>query len=83
VDTLADEIVHVTIYTVMTKGGTILLWPVKIPSASDRRQDKWNASAHEAALAAMTHRVWMKSNREGGFYEFFKSKSTLKSDGPV
>jgi hypothetical protein len=83
VDTLAGEIVHVTIYTVMTKGGTLLLWPVKIPSASDRRQDKWSASAHEAALAAMKCRVRMKSNREGGFYEHFTSKSALGSEGPV
>jgi hypothetical protein len=83
VDILADDIVHVTVYLCMTKGGTLLLWPVKIPSASDRRQDKWSSSAHEAALKAMERRVRMKSNREGGFYEFFTSKSTLKSDGPV
>lgn len=40
VDALADEIVHVTIYTCMTKGGTLILWPIKVPSASDRRKDK-------------------------------------------
>ena len=83
VDILADEIVHVTIYTVMTKGGTVLLWPVKVPKATDRRGDKWNASAHTVALAAMGRRVRMKSNREGGFYEHVTSKSTLNSDGPV
>jgi hypothetical protein len=83
VHTLADEIIHVTIYTVMTKSGVLLLWPIKIPSASDRRQDKWTTSAHEAALKGMERRVRMKSNREGGFYEIFTSKSTLASEGPV
>lgn len=30
----------------------------------------------------MTCRVRIKPNMEGGFYEHFTSKSTLKSDGP-
>jgi len=80
---LAEEVISVTIYTVMTKGGVLLLWPVKLPSATDRRKDKWISSAHAAATKAMERRCRIKANMGAGSYDLFISKSTMQGTEPV
>jgi hypothetical protein len=80
---LGEETIRVTIYTVMTKSGVLLLWPVRLPSAQERRPDKWSASAHEAAAEGMKRRIRIKANMGAGFYDLFTSKSTMRSTDPV
>jgi hypothetical protein len=78
-----NEIITVTIYTVMTKAGVLLLWPVRLPATAGRRSDRWATSAHEAALEAMEHRIKMVANMAGGFYERHISRIPIEDSPPA
>jgi hypothetical protein len=45
---LSDLMVPMTIYTAVTRAGTVLLWPVRLPGEDGRNHDAWT-SAHDAA----------------------------------
>ncbi len=77
----SNEVHAVTIYTVMTKTGTLMLWAARLPS-TERRTDKWATSAHEAAIAAMSRRIKMVANQGGGFYEWTLSPFPLEDSPP-
>jgi hypothetical protein len=67
----------------MTKGGTLMLWPIRMPSNKDRRRDRWISSAHEAAVMAMERRVRIKADMGAGCYALFTSKNSLAGTEPV
>jgi hypothetical protein len=64
---LAGELIHITLYTTVSRQGAVSLWPVRLPAPDDRRND-WHRSAREAAMAASK---WLRltANRHLGAYE--------------
>lgn len=62
--TLASKMIIPT----MTRQGTLLMWPIKLPSP-EGYLDPWNQSALEAADQARTKWVRMVSNKSLGAYE--------------
>lgn len=66
----------VVIYTAITRAGVVFLWPVKLPT-SDGRIIEWHRSAQEAAERAITHWIFMRSNRNLGAYEITEAAATI------
>jgi hypothetical protein len=56
------EFVMVMMRTVITRQGTITLWPIRLPDA-DGRINEWHQSAADAAKYAEEHWVRVKSNK--------------------
>lgn len=78
---LRKETIPVTLYTVLNRTGVLFLWPAKLSGSGHRNADSWNASAHEAAAAAMKRSVRMQSNMGLGAYEHsFSDNSTPEND---
>ena len=59
---LPGEFVMVMMHTVITRQGTIFLWPIRLPDA-DGRINEWHQSAADAAKYAEEHWVRVKSNK--------------------
>jgi hypothetical protein len=66
---LNTECALVTLYTVITRQGTLIIWPAKIPGADGRKVNMWHLSAVEAAERAMKGWVKLSANMHSGFYE--------------
>jgi hypothetical protein len=73
---IPGECLAATIYTAISRAGVLFLWPVRLPS-SDRRRDRWAASAAEAAEAAMKGWVRIKANLGLGAYEWWEASSNI------
>ena len=69
VNALTDEVSPATIYTAITRQGTLFLWPVRLPTADGRRSD-WHRSALEGAELAQTKWLRITANLALGAYEF-------------
>jgi hypothetical protein len=50
---LPGEVVMKTLFTCITRQGDVVLWPVRLPSPDDKRNDWWQ-SAREIAELAMS-----------------------------
>jgi hypothetical protein len=59
---LAGEFSTVSLFTTISRQGTLHLWPVKLPDP-DGRYNEWHRSAAEAAERAMSK--WVPSPRAG------------------
>jgi hypothetical protein len=73
---LMNEMICVTVFTVMNRQGIVSLWPVRLPAPGDRKSE-WHQSAHEAAARAMTQWVRMKANMSLGAYEISIAQSVI------
>jgi hypothetical protein len=69
---LPDLMVPVTIYTVITRQGVVLLWPVRLPGPDGRNHDAWT-SAHEAAERATKAWTRIEWNRALGSYQMYEA----------
>ena len=67
-DELLDVSVPVMIYTVVTKQGTTMLWPVRLPGEDGKSHEAWT-SAHEIAERATKGWVRMQWSPAIGAYE--------------
>ncbi|MET4514307.1 hypothetical protein [Bradyrhizobium sp. I1.7.5] len=71
---LREECFFATLYTTITRGGVLFLWPVKVPSA-DGKILEWHSSAAMAAQHAMKAWVRVRANVALGAYEISESTS--------
>jgi hypothetical protein len=73
---LLDLMVPVTIYTAITRQGTVLLWPVRLPAEDGRTHEAWT-SAHEAAERATKAWIRIQWNPSLGSYEMFEATGII------
>ena len=77
VEALKNEVLFVTIYTVIDRHGVVTLWPVRLPPADGSRDNTWHISAREAAESATTQWTRITANRQLGAYEVFHAPDGL------
>jgi hypothetical protein len=73
---VTGEYVTATLYTTISRQGTLFLWPVKLPS-SDGRHNEWHRSATEAAERATTKWVRVTASMSLGAYEIFEARGAF------
>ena len=73
---LPGEFSTVTLFTTISRQGTLHLWPVKLP-APDGRHNEWHRSAAEAAERAMKNWVRVTASMSLGAYEIFEASGDL------
>jgi hypothetical protein len=73
---LTSEVVYKTLFTAVNRQGVVFLWPVRLPTPEDRRNE-WPRSAREAAELAMTQWIRMKANMSLGAYEIRAADSVM------
>jgi hypothetical protein len=82
---LVGEAQLVRLFTCVTKGGTVFLWPARLPeaegAASASGGRRWQQSALEAADEAKKHWVRMIANKELGAYEVLRARGDLGEPG--
>jgi hypothetical protein len=70
------EFATATLFTAISRQGTIFLWPVKLPTP-DGRQNEWHRSAAEAAERALKKWVRVTASMSLGAYEIFEASGDL------
>jgi hypothetical protein len=73
---LPGEFSTATLFTAITRQGTLFLWQVKLP-APDGRQNEWHRSAAEGAERAMGKWLRVTSSIALGAYEIFEASGEL------
>jgi len=73
---LQPECFVATVFTSITRTGTVFFWPVRVPAA-DGRQNDWHVSAATAAEHAMKKWVRLKANMSLRAYEIFMAESAI------
>jgi hypothetical protein len=73
---MPNECANVTIVTVITRQGTVCLWPLRLPTPDGRRND-WHRTALEAAELAMTRWIRIRANMSLGAYELFEAEAKI------
>jgi hypothetical protein len=73
---LDDEYAIVTLFTAISRQGTLFLWPVKLPNG-EGRYNEWHRSAAEGAERAMGKWVRVTANMSLGAYEIFEARGEL------
>jgi hypothetical protein len=73
---LSGEIVPKVLFTVMSRQGTLTLWPVRLPG-EDGRLDPWNRSALEAAEMAKRRWIRVTANMALGAYEVCEATANI------
>jgi hypothetical protein len=73
---LPGEFSTVTLFTTISRQGTLFLWPVKLPNP-EGRQLEWHRSAAEAAERAMKKWVRVIANMSLGAYEIYEAGGDL------
>jgi hypothetical protein len=67
------------IFTTITRGGTVCLWPIALPDA-DGKTSNWAKSAFEAAALARTQWVRITSDRALGAYLILAADNKALAD---
>src|SRR5262245_50358416 len=75
---LPGEFATVTLFTTITRQGTLHIWPVKLPTP-EGRQNEWHRSAAEGAERAMKKWVRVTASMSLGAYEIFEASGTFLS----
>lgn len=70
VDDLADLLVPATLYTAVTRQGTVFLWPVRLPGPDGKSHGSWD-SQRVAAEQATKQWLRIQWNKEAGAYDMF------------
>jgi hypothetical protein len=73
---LLGEFATATLYTTISRQGTLHIWPVKLP-APEGRQNEWHRSAAEGAERAMKKWVRVTASMSLGAYEIFEASGDL------
>jgi hypothetical protein len=73
---LGDECRIVRLYTTLSQGGALFLWPVPLPGP-DGRQNSWHQTAHHAAEEAKRAWTRIRANQEVGEYDIFLAGGNL------
>ena len=76
VPALIGEYSTVTLFTTISRQGTLFLWPVKLPN-DDGRQNDWHRSAAEGAERAMEKWVRVTASMSLGAYEILPAKGDI------
>jgi hypothetical protein len=76
VDDLSGEVMPVTIFTGITRQGTVFLWPAKLPDAAGR-SNSWHESALDAAGFAQEKWVRVASDMSLGAYRVWEATGEL------
>jgi hypothetical protein len=78
---LQGECYIATLFTAITRSGTLFLWPVRVP-AVDGRSNEWHVSAARAAEEAMKSWLRVKSNMSLRAYELFLAENQKQIPNP-
>jgi hypothetical protein len=70
------EFATVTLFTAISRQGTLFLWPVKLPNP-DGRHNEWHRSAAEGAERAMEKWVKVTASMSLGAYEISEARGEL------
>jgi hypothetical protein len=73
---VVGEYAPVTLFTSISRQGTLFLWPVKLPDG-EGRYNEWHRSAAEGAELAMENWVRVTANMSLGAYEISKALGEL------
>jgi hypothetical protein len=73
---LKSECFAATLFTAITRSGTLFLWPVRVPAVNGRTND-WHLSAATAAEQAMKGWVRVRANMSLRAYEIFLAESRI------
>jgi hypothetical protein len=76
VPAIPGEYVPVTLFTSISRQGTLFVWPVKLPN-SQGRHNEWHRSAAEGAERAMKKWVRVTASMSLGAYEIFEASGAL------
>jgi hypothetical protein len=76
---LADLMHPMTLYTTVTRAGTPLLWPVRLPSEDGRNHDAWTSAHHAAAWAT---KMWSRIQWSASDSAYRLSEATGITDDP-
>ncbi len=76
VPAVPGEFATVTLFTAISRQGTLFLWPVKLPNP-DGRHNEWHRSAAEGAERAMGKWVRVTASISLGAYEIFEASGEL------
>jgi hypothetical protein len=74
--TLPGEFSPATLFTTISRQGTLFLWPVKLPDPNGR-QNEWHRSRAQGAERAMKKWVRVPANTSLGAYEIFEASGDL------
>jgi hypothetical protein len=69
---LGEEVKSFSLRPYINRGGTLRLWPIRLPDP-DGRVNEWHRSAAIAASLAMKKWIRVTSNRNLGGYEVFEA----------
>jgi hypothetical protein len=70
------EYVTVTLFTAISRQGTLFVWPVKLPNG-EGRYNEWHRSAAESAERAMEKWVRVTASMSLGAYEISEARGEL------
>ena len=75
-DELSHEVVSKTLFTAITRQGTLFLWPIRLPDSTGKDNDYWR-SGREAAQRAMSTWIRLKANQNLKAYDIFEAAAKL------
>lgn len=78
-DEFGESLVMKVLLPAVTRGGTLFLWPIRLPDDTGRI-DSWNRSAMNAAKTAMLSWTRIESSKEAGGYRI--TAPTVPASGP-
>src|SRR5262245_54794324 len=73
---LVGEHLAKTLFTAITRQGTVFLWPARLPS-TDGKDMNWWRSARDAAARAQENWVRIRANVEAGAYDIYLAEAEL------
>lgn len=76
VPAVPGEFATASLFTAISRQGTLFLWPVKLPNP-DGRQIEWHRSAAEGAERAMKKWVRVTANMPLGAYDIYEAGGEL------
>jgi hypothetical protein len=76
VPAVPGEFAPVTLFTSISRQGTLFLWPVRLPN-SQGKHNEWHRSAAEGAERAMKKWVRVTASMSLGAYEIFEASGEL------
>ena len=73
---LVGEARPVLLSTAITRQGSVLIWPVPLPS-EDGRRNRWADTAHEAARLSKGHWVRLAADMSLGYYRIYRAEGDI------
>jgi hypothetical protein len=73
---LVGEARPVLLSTAITRQGSVLIWPVPLPS-EDGRRNRWADTAHDAARLSKGHWVRLAADMSLGYYRIYRAEGDI------